>query len=666
MQSILILLALLGLTSAIPTPQLIDTEGVAAGPDPVFVVPSYNLREEAGATDEPAIAARNRLYRRDGTCAVQPAGSGPVSSPDTTDAFASNPTWSTLAGGAPTPDGYSIIMQNAAASLSASNYMGLRTLTDYDSLGCASLCNQADGCEAFNIYSERDPSLDPNTVTCPNPPSITNYKCTLWGATVSAAQATNQGQWRASFQVLIAGSNAYNKVSPPSAIACYTGPAALGGAINAPVNAQGQNTYMGYKFHAFSQLQGYDTSTCAADCNAQTAYNKRHPAADGSYQTCVFFNAYVLSMNAVPQGLYCSMYTQVWAASYATNYGQYRGTDRYTVSRSYSYSLNLAGDDNGSCASGTATPSSSSLSSTSTSQATAQSTSASVVTDLTSTTSSSTTAQSSTSPVTSAVTSSTPSSSSDTTSSSSSSSSSSSTSTSQVTSDVTSSTSSSSSSSSTTPDTTSTVSTSTSTSTSTSMTSSTFSTAPTASTSISTSTSTSMTSSSSASSTPSTTPLTNFCLQNPTTKQFASLDKGGNGLAYIDGKNNKNLPSLFTLDASSRLVSTKTSLLAVLNLSTFGKDGSASGHIEGTDLDKLAGNKNYNALVCDVGSGYLVCRSAANYIDPVKTPASRSQLYTITGGNNNGVEQFIFAPTTVQGATVIKVLPASACGPNYS
>ena len=52
-----------------------------------------------------------------------------------------------------------------------------------------------------------------------------------------------------------------------------------------------------------------------------------------------FFNVYVLSENAVPQGLYCSLYSQTWDRSYGTNYGQYRGSDRYTVSQSYSYSL---------------------------------------------------------------------------------------------------------------------------------------------------------------------------------------------------------------------------------------------------------------------------------------------------------------------------------------
>ena len=96
---------------------------------------------------------------------------------------------------------------------------------------------------------------------------------------------------------------------------------------------------MGYKFFPFSQSQGYDPQTCGDACNVQTAYNSRHPAADGTYQTCLFFNAYVLSENGIPQGLYCSLYNETWAPSYATNRGQTRGTDRYTVSRSYSYSL---------------------------------------------------------------------------------------------------------------------------------------------------------------------------------------------------------------------------------------------------------------------------------------------------------------------------------------
>lgn len=77
---------------------------------------------------------------------------------------------------------------------------------------------------------------------------------------------------------------------------------------------------MGSKFFPFSQEQGFTMQSCTSACTAQTDYNKNHPNKDGTWKTCAFVNGYVLSKNGVPQGLYCSMYTQVWAASYATNY----------------------------------------------------------------------------------------------------------------------------------------------------------------------------------------------------------------------------------------------------------------------------------------------------------------------------------------------------------
>ncbi|MCJ1479031.1 hypothetical protein MMC13_007715 [Lambiella insularis] len=346
MHSVFLISAALSVAFALPHPQEIDLDGVAAAPPPVFVTPAIDVVSQAPTllpastiapitTDAPSSRKRSDRcpVKRDGTCASQPAGSGPVPTPDTVDAFHADPELQASATNAPTPDGYAEVFVNLQDSLSASNYMGLHTLHSYDSLGCASLCDQASGCQAFNLYVERDPSLDPNAVDCPNPPSTTNYKCTLWGAPVSPDEATNGGQWRDSFQVVITGSNAYNKNSPPPAISGYSGPVELGGAINAP------SGYMGYQYFPFSQSQGYTPSTCADACTAQTMYDEQHPANDCSYQPCVFFNAYVLSENGIPQGLYCSMYSAAWGPSYGTNYGQYRGSDRYTVSESYSYSL---------------------------------------------------------------------------------------------------------------------------------------------------------------------------------------------------------------------------------------------------------------------------------------------------------------------------------------
>ncbi|KAL9021168.1 MAG: hypothetical protein Q9185_001569 [Variospora sp. 1 TL-2023] len=316
MRSACVISALVAIAAAAPapTPQLIDIATVDAAPEPVMVSAPF------GVTTDKALEKREAfMLKRDGDCAPQPAGSGPVPTPDTDAAFLADSGLQALATNAPTPDGYSLAFSNKDGSLSASKYIALYTLTSFDTLKCASLCDQAPDCEAFNTYIERDPSLDPNANDCANPPSTTNFKCTLWGAPVVAEQATNKGQWRASFKVVITGSNGYNKASPPDPTNGFTGPTGLGGAINAPLY-NGVNTYLGNKYYPFSQTQGYTPSTCAVACQAQTGYNSRHPNADGTYATCSFFNAYVLSQNAIPQGLYCSLYSKTWAPSYATNY----------------------------------------------------------------------------------------------------------------------------------------------------------------------------------------------------------------------------------------------------------------------------------------------------------------------------------------------------------
>jgi len=59
-----------------------------------------------------------------------------------------------------------------------SNYLqrGYTLLNEYSTQTCASKCDAIDGCAAFNIYFERDPTLNPNDASCKNPPSTTNIK----------------------------------------------------------------------------------------------------------------------------------------------------------------------------------------------------------------------------------------------------------------------------------------------------------------------------------------------------------------------------------------------------------------------------------------------------------------------------------------------------------
>ena len=105
MQLPVLVLALLGLAR----PQLIDLDKINAYPDPVLVsaplvkvsddppnVPASSvepIKIAIGTTVAPASLAARRprrsavLDKRDGNCTAQPAGSGPVPSPDTADAF---------------------------------------------------------------------------------------------------------------------------------------------------------------------------------------------------------------------------------------------------------------------------------------------------------------------------------------------------------------------------------------------------------------------------------------------------------------------------------------------------------------------------------------------------------------------------------------------------
>lgn len=66
--------------------------------------------------------------------------------------------------------------------------MGFTTLQTYDVQGCANQCSAINGCASFNIYFERDPTVDPGQ-NCPNPPSTTTIKCVFWGGPVNAGNA---------------------------------------------------------------------------------------------------------------------------------------------------------------------------------------------------------------------------------------------------------------------------------------------------------------------------------------------------------------------------------------------------------------------------------------------------------------------------------------------
>ncbi|KAK6088256.1 hypothetical protein SCUP234_00744 [Seiridium cupressi] len=284
-------------------------------------------------------SVKNRLPdgKRDGSCSVQPAGAGPVPDPDTADAFLADSDLSSAANNAQTPAGFVQTFQDLQGSNSAYAYMGYTALSSYSAQTCADKCKAIAGCNAFNIYFERDPSLDPGS-NCPNPPSTTVIKCVFWGGPVYSTNANNRGQWRNDFEVVIAGSNGYNTAGPFTSPTGYTGTFLNEAAINAPTEC---NSYMGLKVFASGP---FDPALCAAACTAQSDYNRAHPNSDGSFQTCQFYNTYMLIKNGGSGQQICSLvmltsppqYSSSWDTSYATNTGQYRGSDHYTIEFSVS------------------------------------------------------------------------------------------------------------------------------------------------------------------------------------------------------------------------------------------------------------------------------------------------------------------------------------------
>lgn len=237
--------------------------------------------------------------------------------------------------GASTPSGYKQSFVNKAGSSQQIGYLTYKTYDTYDVDGCAAACNSEKYCRGFNIFFERDPSLEPGP-NCPNPASTTNIKCSLYGYPVADKAATNEGQWREQFHVVIAGSNGYSKLDKAlPTVNDFKSPTSLPATINAPLD-NGYDTYNGMRLFNDNP---YDPALCAAACQAQTDYDKAHPDSEGKYKPCNFFTSYILTKNEVPLGTYCALYTRTWDSSYATNTGYYYGDDEYKVINAASYEI---------------------------------------------------------------------------------------------------------------------------------------------------------------------------------------------------------------------------------------------------------------------------------------------------------------------------------------
>ncbi|KAI5247013.1 hypothetical protein E4T42_06178 [Aureobasidium subglaciale] len=304
-----------------------------------IVADATEIPDSTAAATSTAAAKRDVVARA--ACTTLPSGVAAYAlSSDTASDFRANASFASIASAAPVPSGYVNTVLNGAGANSAYGYLGYFNLKSYDTNACAAKCSSTVGCMAFNVYLERDPSVDPGTgdTGCANPASVVYAKCAMWGGPLTTANAVNTGQMRNKFEVAVTASNSYQNTSLAIPAGFKLNAVYNTNAINAPYDAQGYNTYMGATI--FSKGP-FNIQLCADYCTAQTAYNAKNPANDGSPpKVCTFFNTYILYLNnaSTPQGQYCSLYTETWDSTYATNTGQNRGSDRYFVGYSYTFS----------------------------------------------------------------------------------------------------------------------------------------------------------------------------------------------------------------------------------------------------------------------------------------------------------------------------------------
>jgi hypothetical protein len=145
-----------------------------------------------------------------GNCEPLPYGLGFRPVVDTPDGFLNDAVFSAIARGAPTPLHYIRVYVNEHGATQFGRFLAYHELAMYNTNDCARRCDETEGCDAFNIYLERTPTLDPGP-DCENSFSSTTIKCNLWGNQLNASDERTEPYIRWAFVVEVAASNAYNR-----------------------------------------------------------------------------------------------------------------------------------------------------------------------------------------------------------------------------------------------------------------------------------------------------------------------------------------------------------------------------------------------------------------------------------------------------------------------
>jgi hypothetical protein len=250
-------------------------------------------------------------------CAPQPkVGSNPQVT-DTPESFLANQDYQNQAKNAKTPTGYKQSFVNLQGATTGSGYLSYKLLGSYDVNACSQFCDDTKTCTGFNIYIERDPAWNPEQCSCHDSETLVNYKCSIWGQDVTKDTATNGGQDRDGYKVVVTGSNGYNKgtYSPPTPPNCSKPTDCGGKLIDQPRYCMGQKTFPG----------PFDPSLCAAYAQAQNAINQKS-GFFGMFLSmfgmnkggCAQFQASYLEQSGIGYATHCRLFTKKFTPAQAT------------------------------------------------------------------------------------------------------------------------------------------------------------------------------------------------------------------------------------------------------------------------------------------------------------------------------------------------------------
>lgn len=304
-----------GVTAA-PTANPSSTNFAPSSCVPVDWVNTFAFTADPACATQIEVGTYCGFINPDDPCAAQPNAYAPLTTPDTAAAFKDNHVYDDLANSAVTPAGYDRSFVNLDGSVEGSGYLAYKELTSYDVNACSAYCDATSTCTGFNIFIERDPKWNPNQCSCSSPDSVARFKCSIFGQDVTKNAATNVGQNQGSFQVVIVGSNGYNKkkYTPPTPPSCSNRQSCGTKLHNQAPYCMGTKTFQG----------PFDPSLCAAYAQAQNTANRKSGMM-GAFMSmfgfnkggCVQFQAAYLEKSGKGFGTHCRLFTKKFSASQA-------------------------------------------------------------------------------------------------------------------------------------------------------------------------------------------------------------------------------------------------------------------------------------------------------------------------------------------------------------